>query len=49
MVKKMLTKNRLCRLMTCQKSKGNLKIVKIYMKKFNVSILNRLEFFVNTK
>ena len=51
MVKKMFIEIRLCNLKTYA-FKGQLKIVKIYMVKFNVSILNRLKimgFFVNTK
>ena len=51
MVKKMFIEIRLCNLMTYV-FKGHVKIVKIYMAKFNVSILNRLKimaFFVNTK
>ena len=42
---------RLCNRMTCI-FKGDVKIIKIYMVKFNVSVLNRLKiigFFVNTK
>ena len=51
MVKKMFIKVRLCNL-TTYVCKGPVKVVKIYMVKFNVSILNRLKimgFFVNTK
>ena len=49
MVKKMLIEIRLCNPMTYD-FKGHVKIVEIYMVKFNVSILNRLKimgFFVN--
>ena len=50
MVKKMFIQIRLCTLKYAHK--GHVKIAKIYMVKFNVSILNRLKimgFFVNTK
>ena len=50
MVKKIFIEIRLRNLMTYV-FKGHVKIVKIYMVKFNLSILNRLEikgFFVNT-
>ena len=49
MVKKMFIEIRLCNRMTYV-FKGHVKIVKIYVMKFNVSILNRLKimgFFVN--
>ena len=49
MLEKRFIEIRLCNPMTY---KGDVKIVKIYMVKFNVSILNRLKimgFFVNTK
>ena len=42
MVKKMFIEIRLCNLMTYA-FKGHVKIVKIYMVKFNVSILNRVK------
>ena len=45
MVKKMFIEIRLCSLMTYV-FKGHVKIVKIYMVKFNVSILNRLKIMV---
>ena len=51
MLKKKFIEIRLCSPMTYI-FKGDVKIVKIFMVKFNVSILNRLEimgFFVNTK
>ena len=51
MVKKMFNEIRLCNPMTYV-FKGHVKIVKIYMGKFNTSILNRLTimfFFVNSK
>ena len=51
MVKKMFIKIRLCNPMT-HVFKGDVKIVKIYKVKFNVSILNRLKnngFFINRK
>ena len=50
MLKKMFIEIRLCNPMTYI-SKGDVKIVKMYMVKFNVSNLNRLKimgFFVNT-
>ena len=46
MVKKMFIEVRLCNF------KGHVKIIEMYMVKFNVSILNRLKimgFFVNAK
>ena len=42
MVKKMFIELRLCNLMAYI-FKGDVKIIKIYMVKFNVSILNRLK------
>ena len=42
MVKKMFIEIRLCNLMT-HVFKGHIKIVKIYMVKFNVSVLKRLK------
>ena len=51
MVKRMFIEIRLCNL-TTYVSKGHLKIVKIYMVKFHISILNTLKimgFLVNTK
>ena len=50
LLKEMLIEIRLCNPMTYI-FKGDVKIVKIYMVKFNVLILNRLKimFFVNTK
>ena len=51
MVKKIFIETRLRNLMRYI-FKGYVKIVKVYMVKFNVSILNRLKimgFFVNTK
>ena len=51
MVNQMLIKIRLCNPMTYV-FKGHVKIVKIYMVTFLVSVLNRLKimgFFVNTK
>ena len=52
MLKKMFIEIRLCNPMTFM-FKGYAKIVKIYMVKFNVSILDRLKiiffFFVNAK
>ena len=49
MVMKMFIEIRLCNPMTYI-FKGHIKIVKIYMVKFDVSMLNRLKgFFVNTK
>ena len=49
MLKKMFIEIRLCNPMTYI-FKGHIKIVKIYMVKFDVSMLNRLKgFFVNTK
>ena len=42
MVKNMFIEIRLCNLMTCA-FKGHVKFLKIYMVKFNVSILNRLK------
>ena len=51
MVEKMFIDFRLCNL-TTYVLKGHVKIIKIYMVKFNVSILNGLKyngFFVNTK
>ena len=51
MMKKMFTEIRLCSPMTYI-FKGHIKIVKIYMVKFKVSILNRLkimEFFCKYK
>ena len=51
MVKKMFIKIRLCNPMTYD-FKGHVKIVEIYMVKFNVSVLNSLKimgFFVNAK
>ena len=42
MMKKIFMEIRLCNLMT-HVFKGHVKIVKIYMVKFNVSILNRLK------
>ena len=51
MVKKMFIEIRLCNPITYN-FKGHVKIVKTYMVKFNVSILNRLKimgFFVNTR
>ena len=51
MVNKMLIEIRLCNLMRYD-FKGHVKVTEIYMVKFNVSILNRLEimgFFVNAK
>ena len=50
MVKKMFIEIRLCNLTYV--FKGHAEFAKIYMVKFNVSILNRLKimgFFVNTK
>ena len=44
-VKKMFTEIRLCNRMTYV-FKGHVKIVKIYMVKFNVSILKRLKIMV---
>ena len=44
-MKKMFIEIRLCNLMT-KIFKGHVKIVKIYMMKFNVSILNRLKIIV---
>ena len=51
MVKKMFIEIRLCNPMMYI-FKGDVKVIKIYMVKFSVSILNRLKimgFFVNTK
>ena len=51
MVKTMFIEVRLCNL-TTYVFKGHVKIVKIYMVKFNASMLNRFKimfFFVNTK
>ena len=50
MMKTMFIETRLCNPMTYI-FKGHVKILKIYMVKFNVSILNKLKmlFFVNTK
>ena len=50
-MKKVLIEIRLCNSITYD-FKGHAKIVEIYMVKFNVSILNRLEvmgYFVNAK
>ena len=51
MMKKMLTEITLCNPMTYI-FKGHVKIVNIYMVKYNVSVLNRLKimgFFISTK
>ena len=46
MAKKMFIEIRLCNPMTYA-FKGHVKIIKIYIVKFSVSILNRLKIFVN--